>query len=232
MPIAGAPTPEPSGDAGSGAPSGRPDPRQEVAQQVELASSEYGPGFPQNALALTLLMYRCIAALDQAHSIELAPAELTGSEFNVLTVLHRTAEPLTLGRLAEAVSVRPPNLTSVVSRLRERGFVERVTNPADRRSGLVRISEQGNAFLARFMPGHWKFLTQLYAALSAKEQDALVATLGKLLGGLESGGTAAQLSDMVVEVAQHFWPPAGAGALTNGRSGRRPANRYIPDPIR
>ncbi|UVI36701.1 MarR family winged helix-turn-helix transcriptional regulator [Brevibacterium spongiae] len=48
-------------------------------------------------------------------------------------------------QLADAVFVSPANMTAKLSRLEEAGRVERTLNPSDRRSIVVKLTEQGRA---------------------------------------------------------------------------------------
>ena len=156
-----------------------------VAEQIALAADREGPDFDSTVLALTLIMFRTAAAFERAHSAELLPQGLNTSQLNVLTVLDRASEPLTMGALGQAVSVRPTNLTGVVNSLASRKFVARIANPEDRRSLLVSISGQGRSFLRKFLPGHWRYLQSLMVGLNPKQKQQLVPLLERFLESIE-----------------------------------------------
>lgn len=151
-----------------------------VPWQVARASEEYGADFEPSVLTLTLTLYRAVTAYERAGAAELAPYNLTTSHLNILTVLQRAEHPLTMGELGHAVSVRPANLTGVVDALATRSFVERQIKPGDRRSYLIANTEQGEAFLAGFLPGHWRYLEALTSGLSNDERLQLADLLGRL----------------------------------------------------
>ena len=132
--------------------------RLSIADQVAMSAQEATPDFDPLPLALTLSLYRTMSAFDRVHADELAPVRLSVTQFNVLSVLLRVDEPLTMGELAQAVSVRSANLTAVTDSLVARGLVDRTLNPADRRSFLVSITPEGHQFMAGFLPGHWRVL--------------------------------------------------------------------------
>lgn len=72
--------------------------------------------------------------------------EATGLSFARVKVLRRIARgPCTLAELAERVASDRPYTTLIVDALEERGLVARRPNPADRRSKLVGITEDGQA---------------------------------------------------------------------------------------
>ena len=87
--------------------------------------------------------HRLLAALDDA----LADLGLSAAEINALACFDgRDAVPVR--ELVQATAQRPSTLTGVLDRLERRGLVERVPNPADRRSVLVRLTEEGRAHAA------------------------------------------------------------------------------------
>lgn len=167
-----------------------------VPEQVARTAEEFGDLLDPESLSLTLMLYRTMAAFDRAHAEELSPVGLSVSQFNVLTVLHRSRRPLSMGEISETVSVRPANLTGVVDGLTDKSVVTRSINPNDRRSFLVAITEEGERFLAEFLPRHWPFLRQLFDGLSTPERLQLLGLLEALLKSIEgraraSGATTA-----------------------------------------
>lgn len=179
----------------------------DVQAQVEAAIAEYGPDFDPTPLKLTLLFYRMNSVLDRATTIEHAPLRISSSQFNVLTVLHRARGVMTMGALARAVSVRPPNLTSVVNSLRVRGLVTRESNPDDRRSSYVRITGEGDEILRAFMPDHWEFLGAIYSGLDRSQREQLGELLTTLLLVAEEtpGDRQPELGKHILAAAQHGW---------------------------
>ncbi|WP_214366307.1 MarR family winged helix-turn-helix transcriptional regulator [Pseudonocardia sp. H11422] len=151
-----------------------------VSDQVARTAAQFGPDFDPTVLTLAMTLYRSMAVFDRAHAAELAPHGLNLVQFNVISVLHRATAPMTMGDLAQAVSVRPANLTSLVDGLVKRGLVARELNPDDRRSFLVRVSPEGQDFLASFLPGHWRYLDALTGGLSARQRTQLTKLLERL----------------------------------------------------
>lgn len=68
------------------------------------------------------------------------------SQLHVMSMLDRHGD-MPMSRLAEMVDVSLSNATGLVDRMEERGFVERVRVPDDRRVVLVRITETGRRLL-------------------------------------------------------------------------------------
>jgi DNA-binding MarR family transcriptional regulator len=71
---------------------------------------------------------------------------LSESRLRVLTRLdHSAGRRLPLGALAEGLNVTPRTMTDIVDVLERDGLVKRMPDPADRRSVLALITEQGMA---------------------------------------------------------------------------------------
>jgi DNA-binding MarR family transcriptional regulator len=68
------------------------------------------------------------------------------SQLHVMHLLDRHGE-LPMSRLADMLDVSLSAATGLVDRVEERGFVERVRVPSDRRIVLVRITEAGRQML-------------------------------------------------------------------------------------
>ena len=68
------------------------------------------------------------------------------SQFHVLSQLERQG-PISMSRIAEFLDVSMPNASGLVDRMVERGLVERVGDPEDRRVVLVKLTSAGLAAL-------------------------------------------------------------------------------------
>lgn len=157
-----------------------------MAEQVAAKTREAGPDHDPLSLALPLALYRAVTAFGRVAVDELTPVDLSMSQFNVLTVLKRADGPMTMGALADSISVRQASLTSVVDTLTKAGFVTRKVNPRDRRSVVVAISKKGDQFMTEFLPGHYDFLQRLFAGINPRHRQQLLARLNELIDCLEN----------------------------------------------
>ena len=68
-----------------------------------------------------------------------------GLETSELAALEhlQAAGPMTQKRLGERLAMSPGAVTAMIDRLERRGYVDRIPNPEDRRSALVRITTAG-----------------------------------------------------------------------------------------
>jgi DNA-binding MarR family transcriptional regulator len=82
-------------------------------------------------------------------------AGLTHFEYFVLAMLSEASErTLRMTALAQRTNATLPRLSHVVRRLEERGLVERVPCPEDRRATNARLTEAGWAAVVAAAPGH------------------------------------------------------------------------------
>lgn len=81
--------------------------------------------------------------------------------------------------MAQRLYCRASNLTFVVNQLVDRGFVERTVDPVDRRSRLVRLTDEGHRARAAIVDA--ALTTSPLARLSPDELRRLVALLDTAL---------------------------------------------------
>ncbi|MGV0738438.1 MarR family transcriptional regulator [Mycobacterium syngnathidarum] len=109
-----------------------------------------------------------------------AVIERTGLPFSRIRVLKRLArEPLTVKQLAYAATVDAPAATVAVNDLEERGLVVREVDPANRRSKLVSLTDDGRALLARIDEVEDP-APQALASLDTEDLEALRAILSRV----------------------------------------------------
>jgi DNA-binding MarR family transcriptional regulator len=88
---------------------------------------------------------RQISVYLESHTRELG---VSPAEGHVLTYL-RSYAPTPIGDLVRVFGIKQSTFTSMLDRLEEAGFVRRETNPGDRRSFLVQLSEEGRTLADR-----------------------------------------------------------------------------------
>lgn len=128
------------------------------------------------------LIVRAARSLRGRWRTVLEPWELSPHQARALGVVGRT-DGLRLSALAEALRIAPRSATEVVDGLAERGLVDRVPDPTDRRAILVRTTAEGA-----------RVLTEVAAARTADSRAALArippderAELARLLRRLVEG---------------------------------------------
>ena len=84
------------------------------------------------------------------HDRKVAVSDALGMSWTRSLALRRLAEqPLTLRALADRLAADPPYVTLMVDDLEERGLVQRLPHPEDRRAKLVQLTAAGRAAAER-----------------------------------------------------------------------------------
>jgi DNA-binding MarR family transcriptional regulator len=101
--------------------------------------------------------------------------------FEVLVRLGRSeAGRLTMGSLAEEVSLTTGGVTRLVDRMEAAGYVERVPCPTDRRVSYATLTERGRVKLDEAAPVHAANLQSVFASFSDEDRHTLDALLDRL----------------------------------------------------
>ncbi|TMB56273.1 MAG: MarR family transcriptional regulator [Chloroflexi bacterium] len=92
--------------------------------------------------------------------------------------------PLTMGRVAELLGSGLPTATGLVTRVEERGLVERIHDTDDRRLVRVRLTDAGLAELRELQAVRRQRLGAAIQQLTGAEQVALLASIRSLRSAL------------------------------------------------
>jgi DNA-binding MarR family transcriptional regulator len=89
-----------------------------------------------------------------------------------------------------SLQIPPSRMVVLVDTLSERGLIQRVANPVDRRAHALRLTPAGRRLLQRATPVAAAFETELCRPLSAPERATLLALLSRLASarGLPAAG--------------------------------------------
>jgi DNA-binding MarR family transcriptional regulator len=94
--------------------------------------------------------WRAMSDVVLDHDRKVAVSEALGLSWTRSLALRRlAAQPLTLRGLAERLAADPPYVTLMVDDLEERGLVQRLPHPEDRRAKLVQLTAAGRAAAER-----------------------------------------------------------------------------------
>ena len=106
--------------------------------------------------------------------------------FDVMAALSRHAEGLKMSQLSAVLRVSNGNVTGIVDRLADEGFVERVPVAGDRRAMIVRMTSAGRKEFARQAQEHESWIDRLLSDLSAEEARHLTARLSEITEGRDT----------------------------------------------
>ncbi|MBA3020692.1 MarR family transcriptional regulator [Propionicimonas sp.] len=145
------------------------------------------PELDTSPLASLSRISRLSRHLDRARSEAFAAAELEPWEFDVLAALRRQGPPYELspGELIHETLSTSGTMTNRVDRLQARGLVQRRPNSADRRSVLVRLTEDGRSRVQSAMTELLGFERRVLAPIAPAQRDQLADLLRTLLAPFE-----------------------------------------------
>jgi MarR family transcriptional regulator, 2-MHQ and catechol-resistance regulon repressor len=110
-----------------------------------------------------------------------ARCNLPHAWFEVLLRLGRSEDDrLTMGSLAEQISLTTGGVTRLVDRMQAAGYVERVPCPTDRRVSYAALTDAGRAKLDEAARVHGTNLRAVFAAFSDADRSRLDALLDRL----------------------------------------------------
>src|SRR5215212_8454155 len=97
---------------------------------------------------------------------------LNANQLSAMAVLLNSGD-LLMGELAAQEKVQPPSMTRIVNGLEERGLVTRQSDPQDRRSARVSLTESGRQILLANRRRRDQWLAVRIAELEPEERDVL-----------------------------------------------------------
>ena len=148
------------------------------------------PSSPTRSVAAKELVARIMAEFHGfigefrcAGTERLVKAGVSMTNLHVLGLLSRHGE-MPMSRLADVLDVSLSNATGLVDRMEERGLVERIRVPDDRRIVLVRLTEGGTSTLEEVELIRHDLLERLLGRLDEPQLGRLEACLSDIHGAV------------------------------------------------
>jgi len=107
---------------------------------------------------------------------------LTPQQWTILNVVAASG-PTTLAALARKMIVSKQNMTGMVGRLREAGYLDRNEDPSDLRSARVVLTRRGRTVVEKLKPVYEQWYAELVAGLEGF--DVTEQTIAALIARLE-----------------------------------------------
>lgn len=102
---------------------------------------------------------------------------LSHAALNALAVIEGAGGPLPAGEITAQMHISTATMTSVLDTLERRGYVERQSDPADRRRVLVEITADAQALLDQVLPAVQQMVTATMSGLDDRALQALLEAL-------------------------------------------------------
>ena len=121
------------------------------------------------------------ALLAEIHRSQRETFGVSQAVMTTLAVIDGSPDLLTPSEIAERLIVPAASMTSIVDTLESMGWVRRVPNPADRRSVLLAITDDGRIAVDQLLPGIRAIEVDSISVLTVAERKAMLAMLEKIL---------------------------------------------------
>ncbi|MCF0091890.1 MarR family winged helix-turn-helix transcriptional regulator [Micromonospora sp. MH99] len=144
------------------------------------------PDLDASPMGVVGRIQRASRLLERGLSEHFATRGLQTWEFDLLATLLRSGPPyrLTAGDLAATSMITSGAITNRIDRLEARSLVSRETDPTNRRSVLVTLTDRGREVVDQAMADHVANEARLIGALRPDEQEQLAGLLRTMLTAL------------------------------------------------
>lgn len=141
-----------------------------------------------SAVRLWLRLLSCSTQIEQEIRTRLRQRfGTTLPRFDYLAQLERHPEGLRMNALSRYLMVTGGNVTGLTDQLVAEGWVERIADPADRRSQIVRLTDAGRRRFLEMAEAHEAWLVEMLDGFDAGHKDLLYEILGRLRVHLAHG---------------------------------------------
>ena len=150
-----------------------------MRQAVPIREKHDGALGDRSSVRVWLRLLSCTMAIEKEVQRRFADRGMTLPRFDVLAALDRHGE-MSMGALSEALLVSNGNTTQLVRKLAEDGLVEARRLPEDRRTSLVKLTEEGRQQFRRLARAHQDWIDQMVGGLDFTQRERLYVALGTL----------------------------------------------------
>jgi len=146
------------------------------------------------ALRLWLRLLTCSNLIETRVRARLrADFDCTLPRFDLVAQLDRHPEGLKMGELSRRMMVTGGNITGITDQLEAEGWVERTGVDNDRRAWRVKLTSRGKKAFKEMAVAHERWILDVFAETSERDQDQLFKLLGKLKDVLHTAAQAAEV---------------------------------------
>ncbi len=121
------------------------------------------------ALNAWIKMKRASNSIQNYINQSLENSGITITQFGTMEMLLHLG-PLPQKTISQKMLCSPGNITLVVDNLEKAGFVQRKSNPGDRRYHLIHLTKQGHMLIKGLLEKHVKNIVSAFSILSENEQ--------------------------------------------------------------
>ena len=150
---------------------------------IETTATEPAPAGPELIDSVVGELHAMIGSLRCAGTGRMVKAGISMTHLHILWVLEHHGD-MPMSRLAELLDVSVSNATGLIDRMEERGLVERVRVPDDRRVVLVRASAEGARQRDEIEALKQDRMRSILARLRPDQLERMVGAIADLRGAI------------------------------------------------
>ena len=143
-----------------------------------MSQKELSPTLNENIL----ICLRKIIQSIELHSRDLVKrVGLTGPQLTILAEISKKDGELSVGEIADSISLSMGTVTGILERLEKRGLLARNKSPRDKRRVLIMLTEKGKEVINNAPPLLQEAFVKELDSLQAWEQTMILASLQRLV---------------------------------------------------
>lgn len=131
------------------------------------------------AMQTWIQLFRTYNKIRSKESLYIGTFDLTMNQFQVLEVLYHRGD-LSVGAITKLTMGTPGNVTVVIRNLKRDGLISSISDPKDKRSSILSITQSGKEIMEKLFPEHAKNFENYFEVLSDDEMETLFKLLRKL----------------------------------------------------
>jgi DNA-binding MarR family transcriptional regulator len=102
---------------------------------------------------------------------------VTLPRFDVMAALYRKPDGMLMSEISRFLLVSNGNVTGIVDRLVQDGFIVRSQRNGDRRTSFVRLTAKGHAAFVEMATAHERWINELLGGVKARDAEQLSTKL-------------------------------------------------------
>lgn len=131
------------------------------------------------SLKLFVVMSRALESVKKQVTKDVKKYGLNLTEFGVLEFLyHKGEQPIQI--IGKKVLLASSSITYVIDKLEEKGLIERMACPKDRRVIYGKLTADGEKLLQDIFPQHQQAIAEIFSALTLKEKELAIEWMKRL----------------------------------------------------
>ena len=137
-----------------------------------------------NDKKIAILIKKLALEFDKIANPSLAPFNLTPTQFKILKYLYDHENVIGID-IQNAYSMTNPTVTGIIQNMENGGWIERVPNPNDSRSKIIKLTKKSISMKEELYELGDNLEKTFTKDLNNKEQDELLMLLNKIMEGIK-----------------------------------------------